>query len=417
MKSKIKRKMSKKILLFFFFSISVFANAQDYKWQVKLDTITSDGFYRIPLIPAISSKTLTDFIDVRIWDAHNKEVPYILHREVPMVFYDLLKEYKIISLSRAGKHTRLIIGNPSKSKIDNINLVIKNADVTKTLRLSGSEDTIQWYVIKDNYIISDVYNNLTTSTVKIFDFPLSDYKYFKIDISDSLSPPINILKAGYYDTYTEAARYTELPQAQVTQVDSAEKSETYVRVAFAEPQVMNKIFIDVAGPRYYFRDACVGVVEESGTKGVKLFYPRSESFILSSNSEHTFHCPQYKGKDLYIRITNHDNPPLKIKGVKVYQMNSNLVAYLEKNKSYRLVFGNIHAIPPTYDLGNFKDSISSVKVISTGNIIPLEKGKIAEAPVANSIFGNKALMWGALIIVLLILGIMSLRMVKEIGKK
>src|SRR5579872_1493537 len=98
MKSKIKRKMSKRILPLLFFCISVFANAQQYNWQAKLDTITSDGFYRIPLIPAITSKTLTDFIDVRIWDAQNKEVPYILHRETPIVYYDLLKEYKIVSL-------------------------------------------------------------------------------------------------------------------------------------------------------------------------------------------------------------------------------------------------------------------------------------------------------------------------------
>src|ERR1700722_1320873 len=106
MKSKIKRKMSKKILFFFFFSISVFANAQEYKWQAKLDTITSDGFYRIQLLPPISSKTLNDFSDVRIWDARNKEVPYIVHKETPIVYYDLLKEYNILSQNRVGKHTR-----------------------------------------------------------------------------------------------------------------------------------------------------------------------------------------------------------------------------------------------------------------------------------------------------------------------
>ncbi|HXB13687.1 MAG TPA: hypothetical protein VNZ45_16990 [Bacteroidia bacterium] len=409
--------MSKRILPLLFFCISVFVNAQDYKWQAKFDTITSDGFYRIQLLPPITSKTLSDFCDVRILDAQNREVPYIIHNETPMVYYDLLKEYKIISLSRVGKHTRLIIGNPAKNKIDNINLVIKNADVTKTLRLSGSEDTIQWFVIRDNYTISDVYNNLTTSTVKIFDFPLSDYKYFKIDISDSLSPPINILKAGYYDTYSEAGKYTELPAPQVTQVDSAEKSETYVKVSFAEPQLINKIYIEVQGPHYYFRDACIGVIEESGRKGLKIFYPRSESFILSSNSEHSIHSPEFKGNVFYLRITNHDNPPLKIKSVKAYQLNNSLVTYLEKNKSYRLIFGNTHAVRPTYDLGNFKDSISSVKTISIGNIIPNGKGKIVATPTTNSIFGNKALMWGALIIVLLILGLMSLRMVKEIGKK
>ncbi|HSY75746.1 MAG TPA: hypothetical protein VK890_02750, partial [Bacteroidia bacterium] len=202
--------MNKKILLFFCFCFSVTAYAQSYTWQAKLDSITSDGFYKIQLTPAITSKTQPSFSDLRIYDVQNKEVPYILQVEKPATYAELFKEYKISSLEKEKKLTRLILENPEKKKIDNIQLVIKNADVTNSLRLSGSDDKKQWYIIKDNYVISDVYSNQATSTVKIFDFPLSDYQFFKIEISDSASPALNILKAGYYDSYTEDAKYTEV---------------------------------------------------------------------------------------------------------------------------------------------------------------------------------------------------------------
>jgi hypothetical protein len=420
--------MNKRIILFFCFCFSVAVQAQSYTWQAKLDSVIADGFYKIQLTPAITSKTQPSFSDLRIYDAQNKEMPYILQVEKPAAYAELFKEYKISNLEKEKKLTRLILENPEKKKIDNIQLVIKNADVTKSLRLSGSDDKMHWYIIKDNYVISDVYSNQTTSTVKIFDFPLSDYKYFKIEISDSASPALNILKAGYFDSYTEDAKYTEVPEPKLSQTDSIAIKETYVKITFDEPYWVDKLYINVEGPHYYYRGCFIGTMHITTLKNGKIeksFHPLTDGFTLSSNGNNTIHWPIHpqhnltdKLPDLYLQIINQDNPPLKVTEIKAYQITHNVIAYLQKGKPYKFVFGNDKATEPSYDLANFKDSISSVKTLSIGNIgLIAQSASKEETKTANSFFANKTVMWSALLVVLLILGAMSLKMIKEIGKK
>ena len=415
-------KMSKRFFSILFLGISVATMGQDYQWQAKLDSITTDGFYKIQLPPAVISKLKSGMNDLRIMDAQNKEVPYILQKATPKPDSLLFKEYKIMSLENAKKHTTLILQNADKNRIDNIQLVIKNADVSKSLRLSGSDDMKQWYVIKDNYYITDVYSNTGTSTVRIFDFPNSDYEYFKIEIDDSLSPPIKILKAGYYDTYKEDAKYSELPSPTIMQVDSSTTFEdgskakgSFIKLTYNEPQTIDKMIFEVDGPRYYHRNCYSGViVEKPRSTPTKKYFDPSEEFILSSNGDNTIYFSLHNIKELWFNIRNDDNQPLQVKGIKAYQITNSLIAYMQKGKSYKLVFGADKISAPVYDLVHFKDSIAGVKPVALGAIASIAQTK---ATAVNTAPSNKAIIWAALAVVLILLGVMSTRMIKEMGKK
>ncbi len=412
--------MNKKALLFLFSFLSVLAYSQDYKWQAKLDSVKKDGFYKIQLSPAIISKLDYSLGDLRIRDNHGKDVPYILKTESPVTDSNLFREYTISSIDNSRKKTTVLIENPTKKKIDNIELIIKNADITKSLRLSGSDDKKQWYIVKDNYFISDVYNNHSTSTVKILDFPLSDYQYFKIEMSDSASPSIKILKAGYYDTYIAEARYTEVQNAKISQTGSAETKETYVKIAFPDSQLVDKICFMVEGPHYYYRNCYLGLINETTFKNGKTeksFNQLGEPFTLSSNGSNTVYTSGFRGKILYLRIANQDNPPLKITTVKAFQVNHYLIGYLQKNQLYTLVFGNDKALIPDYDLSHFKDSISFAGNISFSTITQIKKENTQQANAPTSLFANKTVMWIALGIVLLLLAGMSFKMIKDIGNQ
>ncbi|MBI4944899.1 MAG: hypothetical protein HY840_00700 [Bacteroidetes bacterium] len=410
--------MKNKAILFFLLSFSTGAFAQDYKWQTKIDCTASDGFYKIQLPPAITSKLKSDFSDIRILDSAKHEVPYIAQSEQPTTNTVLFKDYKIVRLDVSKKHSTLVLQNPSKSKIDNVQLVIKNADADKQLRLSGSDNNKQWYVIKDNYSISDVYSHTETSVVKIFNFPLSDYEFLKIDISDSISPPLHILKAGYYDTHSENAKYVETPLPILTQKDSTETKTSYIKMSFSETQLIDKVAFEVNGPHYYMRDCELGVMEERQLKNNRMEknFNALINFKISSNGDNTTYLNNYKSKELYLHILNNDNPPLKIKSAKCFQINHFLVAYLKSDESYSLVFGNEKVKMPNYDLVNFKDTTSSISNITLGKISLVDTWK-KEMPSGSAFFTSNIFIWISLLAVLLILGFMSVRMIKETGKK
>lgn len=403
------------IVILFLTSLSLTTFSQKgYKWKSEIDSISSAGFYKIQLPPAITSKFRSDFSDIRIVDAKQQEVPYIAQSEQATAPTILFKEYKILKLDKDKKETTLTLQNPAKSKIDNIQLVIKNADVNKVLRLSGSNDNTQWYIIKDNYLISDVYSQVETSVVKIFNFPLSDYEFFKIDISDSLSPPLNILKAGYYDTHSENAKYTEVQSPAVSQSDSTKTKISWIKISFAEPQLIDKISFEVKGPNYFLRDCQIGIREERILKNKRKqinFTPISD-FKISSNGNNTSYLNNFRSKEFFIKIFNNDNPPLQIVSVQCCQINHCVIAYLKKNEAYSLVFGNEKAKTPDYDLINFKDSITSATLTFPGEISPIHIQEEDQKP-ERGIFSSNTFIWISLSAVILILGFMSIKIIKE----
>lgn len=61
-------------------------SAQSFKWKADLEQVASNGFYKIPLTPAILSKTANiDLADIRIYEKQ-KEIAYLL-RQFPDSLY------------------------------------------------------------------------------------------------------------------------------------------------------------------------------------------------------------------------------------------------------------------------------------------------------------------------------------------
>ena len=85
-------------------------------------------------------------------------------------------------------------------------------------------------------------------------------------------------------------------------------------------------------------------------------YPLTE-IRVSSTSTIAQPLPLVRTKDFYIVVSNEDNPPLEITAIRTFQPRRELVAYLEKGKSYQLVFDDPKAPKPNYDLNEFTGRI------------------------------------------------------------
>lgn len=404
----------KKIILLFSCIVSCNLSAQEFKGQASVDSIKETGFHNILLTPEINGHLNVDFSDIRLFDEKNGEVPYLHRSERSTTYTQLFKEYTIISKEMVkGNCTRLILGNPEGTKINNISLVIKNADVQKKVKLSGSDDQQNWYVVKDNYLFYNVFNTSETAEIKLLDFPLSNYHYYKIEINDSASAPLNILKAGFYDTYSESGKYTIVKGVQINQTDSVKLKKTYVKFTFSSPQYIDKLDLEIEGPVYYLRKANVCELKKDSVKKreVRSYYQSIQETELASNHPNTIYFSNYKAKEFYIVIENEDNQPLHIRSAKAVQLNHYLTAYLEKEKHYVLKFGDPKLGSSSYDIKYFNDSIpKKVPLLVPGQIIIKEKTHIKPQ---TSLFANKTLLWVVIGLVIALLGVLSVKMIKE----
>lgn len=395
----------KKIVFLLMISISV--KAQQYVAEAPLPSIDKEGFYEIPLPPRITTWVEDDYRGLRIIDDNGTEVGYIKNIDRMQYSTYAQKEFRIERTITKGCCTTITLFNDEKSTIDNFVLEVKNASVSKTAVLRGSDDGKTWFALKEN-INLNFGNESGKFVTEVFDFPLSDYPYYQLTIADSASSPINIIKAWQVEPGIIRGRYVEIPSVKFQASDTLKNNTTYVNIRFDTPQHVHKIELDVEGPRFYKRVGTLwrGEIPQSKEKH---YYEVTDFEIVSGQTP--LITLSEKNDDFLMMIHNQDDPPLTIKNVRAFQLKQSIIAWLEPGKNYRIVFGkDLQA--PAYDLEFFKDSIpSNPSTLEIGEL--KENVKPATDTTTPTYFTNRNLIWIAIIFVIAILGFMSYRMLNE----
>ncbi|MFL5730285.1 MAG: hypothetical protein ACJ75J_12435, partial [Cytophagaceae bacterium] len=286
---------------------------------------------------------------------------------------------------------------------------IRNADVSKNMRLSGSDDNKSWYIIRQDYLFTPPSAGPQSSESEfMIDFPLSDYEYYKVDIDDSLSNPLNIFSAGYYQQQLEQESYTEIPDPKIIQRDSTKLKKSYVDISFDKPYYIDKILFLIDSKNDYYRRAEV-FYKIPGRKEYTLLDDKT----LSSRTENSLGADGLYAKDFQLVIYNEDDAPLKISGMKASEKKSYIIASLAPVESYTIKFSDPALAAPSYDLQHFQDKIpADLPGISPGDVKDISVIKETSAE-HQPFFKSPWFVWGAIIVVVILLGFMSVKMVRD----
>jgi hypothetical protein len=391
--------------------------AQSFHGEATIPAVETDGFYRVWISPKLSAHLNDDFSDVRIFDKQGLEVPYLFEKELPAYYAEQFIGYEIVEKKfTRGCCTSLTLQNKNRTPINNIHLVIKNAEAARQATLLGSDDKQQWFALKDHFLLRPLNNSKGTAEAKIVDFPWSNYEFYQVLVNDSAMAPLNILNAGYYDVHSAEGTYTDLPLAKLVTADSAKQKKTYVQLFFDKPHFLDKLEIVEDGSRYYRRRATLSEKRVRTTRNGKrsAYYHLLESFELTSGRTAVLELEGVRAQQLLIIIENEDNPPLKIAAIKPFQLNRYLTAWLKEGDQYKVKFGDRRAKPPIYDLAFFKDSIpSQVSFLEPADVKLIPGEEMSASP---TFFTSKVIIWVAIVGVVLVLGFMSVKIVREAGK-
>lgn len=404
------------ILIFLILS-NLYLQAQHFAGSAKLDSVKNDGFYSIILPPTVTSKLNQNFSDLRILNSKGVETPYILATEGKTYHSSYFKEYKITEKKIVPKcSTSIIIKNENKTEINNISVEVKNADVVKFSQVLGSDDAKNWFAIKSAYLF-DLNNHVSQpNTFNIINFPISNYRYFKIDFIDSNSAPINIIKAGYFDTKIEEGKFTLLPTPVFKVVNHTESKQTFINITFPENELIDRLEFTFTAPKFYQREAVLGYYANL-PKNKKEFHPIT-NFTLKSNQINAFDLAHsINKKELVLIIQNENNPELSIKDVQAFQLTKYLKTYLTKGESYKLKFGDKNALAPIYDLAYFTDSIPGILPnIQLDSITYHHHIHHRKPHHIKKWYENTIIIWSILISVLGLMTFIVLTMLKDIKK-
>lgn len=401
-------------LLTIFLLIASASQGQSFRFRADVEPIQQSGFHRILLPPSVVGHLNLNLTDIRLYDNRQREIPYRLIRQQPTQTAPFV-DYEIVSRqSRPNVVTTLVVRNRAKNRINSLEVVIKNTNVGKKARLSGSSDGQTWYAIDDAIRLEPTTDNPNTTETKRLHFPRSDYEYYRLDVNDSLSTPLNIRRVGYAAQMASAGAYSAIPDLSFTQRDSSNK-DTYLHLTRPENARFDKLAFTIHSSAPFRRRAELGQFRTRKLKRsrVEHWFEAVRSIELTSTDSNVVYLPGLKTKDLYVVIANDDNPPLVIRDVRAYQLTTYLLANLTDGSTYQLRFSADDVAAPVYDLTPFNATRpANLPIINVGDLHTLTPDNSQTA----SLFTDRRIIWPALGLVLLVLGLLSYRMLREMGK-
>lgn len=402
-----------KPLLFFLLTSPVFAQ---YQAAVKPDQ--KSGYQRIDLSPDILGRLNDGLGNIRLYDGQRREVPYLLTRQTGSDGKAFVPFTIISTTSVAHAGTTLIVKRPNQQPIQTVSLAVKNTAVQKSAMLSGSPDGNVWYALDNNVVLGGKSSSTSTAYTETLSFPLTDYPYFRLQISDSTSAPLNILRVGSYGQITASAQYTPVPDLRFTQRDSSDHY-TYLFLSRSSPARIDRLMVRVNSPAQYHRGAELGqltplvISRKRKRSQIGQAFSTEARFVVSSTGDSVLNLPSVLTEKRCIRIANADDPPLQIRAIEAAQMRTYLVANLLANSTYTLEFGDKQLAAPVYDLTQFKANIPAVLPAAT--VGPMTAPDALVQKPSRKI--SPYMLWLAIGTVLAFLGYMSYQMLGNINER
>lgn len=403
----------RQILNFISLFITCFSFAQNY--QGKINKVSENGLHQILLSPEVRSASQDNIDYLRILDAKNNEVPYLVYKGKSN--NSSLRSFKIISKTAIPNvATSVIISNENALNLDNLSLKIANTSVDKKYNISGSNDQKEWFGLVSNQLISDLNDVGKTSVERNFSFPFNNYKFLRFDFIDKNSLPINVLEASLEENHSVNQSKTELQNfTQKIETDKKQK-RTRITITFPNPQVIDGIGFDISSPSYYLRDARILIRKPRVDKKSSKDYVESISdFQLNSKHKNRFDVQSFFTKELTVEIDNHDNPALEIKTIHLFQSPVQILTDLNANEIYTLKIDSTWSAPQ-YDLASSGiDFNQNYPVATLSNLEKVEQSKSKEA--AKTFWQTPFFMWICIVLAVAIIGYFAVGLIKDMNKE
>ncbi|MFA4869858.1 MAG: hypothetical protein WC623_16780 [Pedobacter sp.] len=240
--------MKFKLFPFLLFFITVLnASAQHFRWQADLEKVKTNGFYKIAVIPQITSKTEnTDLSDIRIFEK-DKEVAYLI-RKTPDSIYTAVPAPSItVKEDKTNKRTIVQILFKENYQIDKLILSLhgfqyyrRTAWVTEVNPLKRdkksrfSENRLESLIISSGkQPIIDLYGE-------------NRYKQLFIVIDNEDSEPLSVKNIKAYQKSIELIAYLENNKNYIIKTGQANLPLPRYDLSYFSDSISNSIpFINV----------------------------------------------------------------------------------------------------------------------------------------------------------------------------
>lgn len=409
-----------KALLLFTVSNS-FAQLNTYNYNRKLDKVTKEDYYTIPLSPEIIAHSKTGLNDLRIYNISENdtvEVPFML------ALHGDKTEEKPVSFQLINDVTHLkccsfITLKMEKAQVINtITLDILEDNFDKMLTVEGSNDNKEWFTIAGHLRIVGFNNSKIKFRSNTIHFPSSEYNYFRIKFDDDASPRIEVINAYASVINTTKGIFDELNIQNKKQTEDKQQKTSEIILDLKDSYMLSYIKLKSRRKEDFYRN--INIYISTGTyhtpKGDEEAWQMVNSGEIVSDQENTFALQNVQAAKIRIDIINYDNQPITLDDINIYSEKAELTARLPASDNLYLAYGRDAAPAPVYDLVHFRDKIpSNLNIVNTGT--ELFKGSIATPKTTEPLIKNKMWLWIIMGVLILLISFFAMSMIRKENKE
>lgn len=407
-------------LLFCLLAISAFAQYKSYDYSREIKPVQETGFYKLK----IGSSVIDRPGHYRIFELGEKdtlEVPYIIE-EYDNSTYDksFFRYLNIIDKSfKANQTSYATLVIDSGLIYNSLYLNYNSPEFFKNVTIEGSDDNKNWKTIIENEKVFHYFREPNDHYYRNkISFGDVSFKYLRVLTDDTDLPKLDLASAYIPLTEEVSNGDGELLATGLIRTEDKVKKQTVIECSFKRMYFIGCLQIKVENDMPYRREVDVEFLTQNTSNDKWVVFGHS---TISSNSSNKIYFRNYSTRDanfktIKMRVTIHnlDDRPLGTITMDAFTHEEILKCRLEKNKKYALVYGKENDSPPQYDLAYFKNAIPlNVKYATTGNEIKIEHPAVV---VQEPLFANKIWIWIALTGGVLIIGIFTLRLLKQEDK-
>ncbi len=395
-----------------------FGQIDEFQYKRELNGI-KDQWHKLVLPLDVFGKLSPNLGDIRIYGITSTkdtiEAPYML-QQIRNTKIDKTVPFKLLNSSYNEKGHYYTFEVPTQDALNELNLDFGQQNFDWQLKLEGSNNQQEWYTIVDDYRILSIQNSSTHFQFTKVTFPNSKYRYFRILIKSEEKPELSIAKITHHEM--ESGAFNVYPIKSMKSFLKKDEKQTEVEIELNSTVPVNSIQLYVQEKFDYYRPITLEYLADSiqTEKGWKYQYAQLCSGILTSSQENVFQFASTLLRKMRIRIYNQDNQPLTVGSIEASGFVHELLIRFTEPAKYYLCYGNSEISQTNYDIGRFEAGIPEELALLTLGPEKLtdkkkiqEKAKIQKEP----LFKNKLWLWAILIIIILLLGGFTLKMIQS----
>src|SRR5438067_11686141 len=356
------------ISLLIAFSSSAVCALTPNQWQFRQTIeVQAPGLVQLKLSAETLNIARPDLSDVRIVDAAEKEVPFLIDQPMPRA--ESTVRPRDFHAEIISAETRLLITTGTDLAIAGITLETPTGtSFIKSVRVEGSNDQKNWRTLTSGNPVFTMVGGAARLRVQ---FPEGKWQFLRVVVDDNRTPPL---------PWTGARLIIAGSPAPTEPVAVTIKSRD-------ENPGMTRLGLDLGAANLRIASIQIGTSEPVFTRAVTAAAPElSEEKLheqtlsnevlyrvdLNGKIEARLDIPiekQVYGRELFLLIDNGDSPPLLISEVRAERRMTRLLFFARAAGSYSLLSGNNQCDPPHYDLSQLGDQLRRA-LAAEGHVSP-----------------------------------------------